>query len=84
VAVPLLHVELQPDSLYIYQPAVGVRRLLAVVFNPFGGMLGLRGIDADIMDNNAVPKNAANLDGVAVDDADNLDRQPELLKFTPG
>jgi hypothetical protein len=36
-------------------------------------MLGLGGVDADITDNNAVSENAANLNGVAVDDANYLD-----------
>jgi len=35
--------------------------------------MSLGGVDADITDNNAVSENAANLNGVAVDDANDLD-----------
>jgi len=74
ILIPPSHVELETDGLASHQLSVGLRCLLTIGLHPFGGVVGLRGVDPDVPDTLPLASNAADFDGVAVDDTNDPDQ----------
>ena len=75
MAVPPLHVELEPHGLARHKPAVGFLGLLAERLDPLCRVMCLRRIHPDVADLLCPAVQAADLDAVAIDDADDLDNR---------